>query len=242
VKLCAAQSSADTGNLERNVRKHEVLIDVAVSRQANLIFFPELSLTGYEPRLARTLATAADDVRLDVFQQFADTRDTIIGVGLPTRSVGGVLITMVLFRPRAERLSYSKQQLHADEATFFVQGDVQLIFSAGGHTFAPAICYESLQPNHAAGAARAGAEVYLASVAKPQRTVAKAYDHYARMAKRHSMAVLMANSVGPCDDFVSAGQSAAWDRSGELVASMNTESEGLVLFDTTTQQGSVVVV
>jgi predicted amidohydrolase len=242
MKLCAAQSSADIGNIESNVLKHKALIDVAVSRRADVIFFPELSLTGYVPRLAHRLATEVADVRLGVFQELADMRNIIIGVGLPTHAHGGVLITMVFFRPHAIRLSYSKQQLHADELPFFVQGDTQLIVSVGQHALAPAICYESLQPNHAAGAARDGADVYLASVAKPQRNVTKAYDHYARMAKQHSMAVLMANSIGPCDDFVGAGQSGAWNRSGELVANMDAESEGLVVFDTTTQEGSVIVV
>jgi predicted amidohydrolase len=242
MKLCAAQLLADIGNIESNVLKHEALIDVAVSRQADVVFFPELSLTGYVPRLAHRLATEVADLRLGVFQELADTKNIIIGVGLPTHAHGGVLVTMVLFRPHATPLSYSKQQLHADELPFFVQGDTQLSVSVGEHVLAPAICYESLQPNHAAGAARDGADVYLASVAKPQRNVTKAYDHYARMAKQHSMAVLMANLVGPCDDFVSAGQSGAWNRSGDLVANMDAESTGLVVFNTTTQEGSVVVV
>lgn len=56
------------------------------------------------------------------------------------------------------------------------------------------------------------------------------------------MAVLMANSVGPCDDFVSAGRTAIWNRSGELVASMDGEGEGLVMFDTSIQEGSVVLI
>lgn len=242
MKLCAAQLSVDIGNVEGNVLKHRALIDVAVSREADVIFFPELSLTGYAPRLAHRLATLAAHAHLDAFQRLADVRNIIIGVGLPTLAHGGVLITMVLFRPHAIRLSYSKQQLHADELPFFVQGDTQLIVSVGQHALAPAICYESLQPNHAAGAARDGADVYLASVAKPQRNVTKAYDHYARIAKQHSMAVLMANSIGRCDDFVSAGHSGAWNISGDLVANMDAESEGLVVFDTATQEGGVVVV
>ena len=243
MKLCAAQSSADPGNIERNVRKHEALIDAAASRQADLIFFPELSLTGYEPQMASTLATAPSDARLGVFQELADTKSIIIGVGLPTRARGGgVLITMVFFRPRETFLSYSKQQLHADELPFFVQGETQLIFSVGRNALAPAICYESLQPTHAAAAAREGADVYLASVAKSQRNVARAYDHYARIARRYSMAVLMANSTGACADFVGAGQSAAWNRAGELVASMDADSDGFIMFDTTTEEGSVVVV
>ena len=66
MKLCAAQLSADIGNIETNVLKHKALIDVAVSCQADVIFFPELSLTGYVPRLAHRLAAEVADVRLVV--------------------------------------------------------------------------------------------------------------------------------------------------------------------------------
>lgn len=242
MRLCAAQLLPETGNVRRNVLKHLALIDVAVSRHADLIFFPELSLTGYEPKLVRDLATDANDRRLDVFQACADAGSIVIAVGLPIRSTEGIRIAMVLFRPRGERLMYAKQQLHPDELPFFVKGDEQLILPIGGHTFAPAICYESLQPNHAGAAARSGADIYLASVAKPWRNVANAYEHYPQVARRHSMAVLMANSVGPCDDFVSAGRTAIWSRSGELVASMDGEGEGLVTFDTSIQEGSVVLI
>lgn len=242
VRLCAAQLLPETGNVGRNVLKHLALIDVAVSRQAGLIFFPELSLTGYEPKLAGDLATDAHDRRLDVFQVRADAGNIVIGVGLPTRSPEGIRITMVLFRPRGERLVYAKQQLHSDELPFFVKGDEQLILPIGGHAFAPAICYESLQPNHAGAAARNGADIYLASVAKPERNVTKAYEHYPQMARQHSMTVLMANAVGPCDDFVSAGHTAIWNSSGELVASMDDEGEGLIMFDTSIQAGSVVLI
>ncbi len=241
MRLCAAQLSAEAGDIERNVIKHVALIDLALSHQADLIFFPELSLTGYEPTLADKLATDARDGRLDVFQNLADGEDIVIGVGLPSRSQNGVRIAMVLFQPRTERVVYAKQHLHADELPFFVKGEEQLILQMSGHMLAPAICYESLQPNHADAAIRGGADIYLASVAKPQRNVTRAYEHYSQIAGHHSLNVLMANSVGPADNFISAGQSAIWNRSGQLVANMDAEAEGFVMLDVSTQEGSVVL-
>lgn len=242
MKLCAAQLSLEAGDVDRNVRKHLALVDVAVSYEADLIFFPELSLTGYEPKLAERLATDSDDRRLDVFQELADRQDIVIGIGFPERSPEGTRIAMAVFRPRGERLTYAKQQLHSDELPFFVGGGHQLVFAADGHAIAPAICYESLQSDHGREAARKGAEIYLASVAKPQRNVVKAYQHYPQIAREHSMAVLMANCVGASDDFVGAGQSGIWNSEGELVANMDDSAEGIVLFDTSTQKGAAVVV
>jgi predicted amidohydrolase len=241
MRLCAAQLATEAGNVERNVLKHVALIEAALSQRADLIFFPELSLTGYEPKLARELATTARDRRLHVFQELADRGNIVIGVGIPNRSQRGIQIAMILFRPKAERLVYAKQQLHSDELAFFVKGETQLILPIRGHTLAPAICYESLQPDHADSAAGRGADTYLASVAKPQRNVTKAYEHYPGIARQHSLIVLMANSVGPADDFIGAGQSAIWNRAGQLVANMDANAEGFVLFNASTQDGSVVL-
>jgi predicted amidohydrolase len=241
VKLCAAQLLPVAGEIERNVRKHVALINVAVSHRADLIYFPELSLTGYEPKLVQALATDADDPRLDDIQELSDRGNIAIGVGLPIPSPAGIRIAMLFFRPQRKRVTYAKQLLHSDELPFFVQGEKPLLLTMGGHAIAPAICHESLQLSHADTAARGGADIYLASVAKSQPNVARAYRHYPRIAKGYSMAVLMANSVGPADDFVSSGQSAAWNSSGRLMVNMSDQAEGFVMFDTATQDAIVVL-
>ena len=53
------------------------------------------------------------------------------------------------------------------------------------------------------------------------------------------MTVLMANSVGPSDNFVSAGQSAIWSNRGELVGQLDSQQEGIVMIDTETNQAMV---
>ena len=63
--------------------------------------------------------------------------------------------------------------------------------------------------------------------------------HYPVIARRHKMYVIMANSIGPSDDFVSVGQSAAWNNCGKLLEQIDSESEGMLLMDTLTGQTSV---
>ncbi|EAV1697402.1 hypothetical protein H8Q20_004914 [Salmonella enterica] len=48
-----------------------MLIESAVSAGVNLIFFPELSLTGYEPEMAKDLALA-DESSLSPLQVLSD--------------------------------------------------------------------------------------------------------------------------------------------------------------------------
>lgn len=232
MKLSAVQFVPVPGDIASNTRKHLDHIERAVSHGAHLVFFPELSLTGYEPRLAKSLAIEAADPRLDVFQRLSDLYDIRIGVGAPLSVGTHVQIGMLWFQPKAPRVAYAKQQLHSDELPFFVPGSKQLVVNAHKHKLAPAICYESLQPSHARNAASMGADVYLASVAKPAGAMARAMPHYSAIARKHDMYVIMADCVGPSDNFVSVGQSAVWSRNGEMLAQMDSESEGMVIVDT----------
>ncbi len=176
----------------------------------------------------------SDDPRLDLFQSFADERGLTIAVGLPLKGESGVEIGQVWFQPGSPRQTYSKMLLHADELPHFQSGTRQVLLRQSGHVLAPAICYESLQPAHAEAAARSGADVYLASVAKSAGGVERASVHYPAIARQHGMAVLMANAVGACDNFVAAGRSAIWSPRGELVAQLGEEAQGVLVFDSKT--------
>jgi predicted amidohydrolase len=238
MKISIAQTQSIKGDISANVIRHVKLVELACSLKAASIFFPELSLTGYEPTLANALATNQDDPRLAPFQKISDTHNITIGVGLPIKTRTGVQIGMVVFQPHAPRLTYAKQHLHADEFPYFEKGDQQIILNIHDRKIAPAICYESFQPAHAEKAVALGADVYLASVAKSANGVSQAMKHFPEMAKKYSILVLMCNSVGHCDNFVCAGQSAVWNQRGHLIAQLNDQQEGVILFDTETEVAS----
>lgn len=227
--LAAAQIRSLPGDVETNVAAHLHWIDLAAESGAGLVLFPELSLTGYEPRLAYGLKMEADDARLDVFQDAADRHEMVIAVGAPLLQGKGVGIGMVIFQPEKPRMPYVKQRLHNDELPFFTAGSTDVLFRLEGRAFAPAICYESLKASHAGSASRRGATVYLASVAKSATGVAKTETHYPSIARRFGLTVLMANAVGPCDDFEAAGASAAWNASGMMAGPMPADGEGLLV-------------
>lgn len=231
MKIAAVQLKPRAGEVAANTERHLMFIELAASQGAQLILFPELSLTGYEPKLAAALAMTPDAPSLDPLQACCDRLDVLIGVGAPLRVGAQVRIGMVWIRPKRSRLSYTKQLLHADELPYFSGGDDQLVLELGGRKLAPAICYESLQPGHAAWAAKLGAGVYLASVAKPAHAMVKAMRHYPVVASQHQMFVIMSNCVGPCDDFISVGGAAAWGPSGQALGQLDGESEGVLVVD-----------
>ena len=232
MKICIAQIKPIKGNVSANIEAHKRFIEFALTLNAEAIFFPELSLTGYEPTLAKKLATNQNDNRLDIFQQICDNNQIIIGLGLPTATESHIRISMIIFEPNKPRQTYSKQQLHSDEFPYFENGVGQVIIETNNKNIAPAICYESLQLTHIENAIKLGADVYLASVAKPINGIEKAYDYYPRVAKQYSIPVLMANCVGFCDNFLSVGKSAVWTKEGALVGQLDDKSEGILIFDT----------
>lgn len=236
MKISVAQTRPFAGDIQKNVDTHLNMIDLAATQGAACIIFPELSLTGYEPTLASALATTPADPIFDSFQKISDVRSISIGVGMPIRSDAGILISMILFQPGQVRQAYAKQYLHEDEYPYFVCGTNPLLFTIDHYKIAPAICYESLVPEHSEKAFQAGADIYIASVAKSAKGIAKAYAHFPAVARQFSMTVLMANCVGRCDDFESVGNTAVWNNQGALVGQLNDTTEGILIIDTDTQE------
>ena len=236
MNICIAQTIPIKGNVSANIEAHIRFIKLALTSNSEAIFFPELSLTGYEPELAKKLATNQHDNRLDIFQEISDKNNIVIGLGLPTVTESKIRISMIIFEPNKPRQTYSKQQLHSDEFPYFENGVGQVIIKTNDKNIAPAICYESLQPTHIENAIKLGADIYLASVAKPANGVEKAYDYYPNVAKQYAMPVLMANCVGFCDNFLSVGKSAIWTKEGKLVGQLDDNTEGILIFDTETEE------
>ena len=236
MKISVAQTRPIKGDISKNIDSHKKLIQLAISHKTDAIFFPELSLTGYEPELARDLATNQDDIRFDDFQTISDTNKITIGLGIPTKTNSGIEISMIIFQPNRPRQTYSKQQLHSDEFPYFVNGEKQIILTVENKNIAPAICYESLQTDHSDNASKLGAEIYLTSVAKSQNGIDKAMTHYPAVAKKLSIPVLMSNCVGYCDNFESVGKSSVWTKQGNLVGQLDNRLEGIIIFDTETEK------
>lgn len=231
MRIALAQIHPYQGDISANIHKHLQFIEQAITAQAQAIFFPELSLSAYEPNLAQKLALNLDDERLQVFQTISNQKNIMVGVGAPIQATAGVQIGMIIFQPQRPTQLYAKQLLHEDEFPFFVPGHQQIMLEVEGNALAPAICYESLQIEHAQQAHSLGAKIYLASVAKSQKGLDKAAQHYPFIATEYQLPVLMVNSVGFCDNFMSAGQSAIWDKAGKLQAQLDEKSEALLFFD-----------
>lgn len=242
MKIAVAQIRPIKGDIPSNIEKHQQLIRLAISHKVDALFFPELSITSYEPKLAQALASHQSDKAFDSFQEISYNNNITIGVGMPKKTSAGIKISMFIFQPNQPRKAYSKQQLHSDELSYFIKGEKQIIITIDDIRIAPAICYESLLLSHFESAVQLGAEIYVASVAKSQNGINKAMTHYSAMAKKCSMSVFMSNCVGFCDNFESVGQSAVWTKQGNLAGQLNSTDEGILIFDTKTEEVFIQII
>jgi len=236
MKICIAQTKSEKGNIQRNIENHLEYIERAIKLKADLIIFPELSITNYEPDLAKELATEIESSVFNPFQEISNANEITIGIGMPTNAIDGVNISMLIFQPNKERTIYSKQMLHSDELPYFVCGKNQTFLTINGVKIAIGICYETLQREHFLNANNQGAEIYIASVAKPKAGIEKAHKYFPQIAIEFNTPILMSNCVGHCDNFMSVGQSAVWNKIGELMEQLDANNQGLLIYDTKTEQ------
>ena len=232
MRICIAQAKSEKGKIQANIENHLKLINRAIKFNSDLIIFPELSITNYEPELAYELATDLEDNIFNPFQDLADKNQIAIGIGMPTKSIDGINISMLIFQPNKSRTIYSKCLLHSDELPYFVSSNKQPFLKIKGKKIALGICYETLQREHFVKAKENDADIYIASVSKPERGTSKAYLHFSSIAKEFKTPILMSNSVGYCDNFLSNGLSSVWNCKGELIGQLDKENQELLIYDT----------
>jgi predicted amidohydrolase len=236
MRIGVAQTRPFKGDVRANIARHKQFIELAVENGADGVFFPELSLTGYEPALASELAVRSLEITVSELQTISDAKRITIGAGLPISSGGGVCISLAVLQPDIPTRIYSKHYLHPDEEPFFVPGRNIASIMIGETTVAPAICYEISIQEHAERASTEGAAIYVASVAKFVSGIDKALQRLAEIAGSYSMTVLMANCVGVCDGCDCAGRTSIWNNQGKLLRQLSQLDEGILIFDTSSEQ------
>ena len=236
MRVAIAQIEAIKGNIEKNIENHLKWIKQAIQNTADMVVFPELSLTGYEPDLAESLATNQDDTRLDEMQSLSDKNEITIGVGLPTRKDRNVFVSMIIFQPHKERLTYSKQYLYPPEKSIFTAGKNPLVLNFKTEVVSPAICYETSNKAHCEYASQNNATIYIASVLSSIGGIDAELKKLSGIAKNKNMVTFMANYVGKSGGYECAGKSSVWDTTGKLIGQLETGTEGILIYDTETKE------
>ena len=230
MNVVLAQIRSEPGRLAANVDRHVAAVEALAPGPGDLVAFPELSLTNYDPAAAAA-AVDPDDGRLAPLQRAADGTGALVAVGVPLRSAERPHIAALVFRAGRRPIAVGKGHLHPDEHAGFSPSGGGAVVLGLGRRVGLAICYEVSVAGHAAALARAGAEVYLATVAKTPGGVAAARARLAETARRHGLPALLVNSVGTCEGERAGGGSFALDAGGRLLAALGGSDEGALVYD-----------
>ncbi|MBF7143053.1 MULTISPECIES: carbon-nitrogen hydrolase family protein [Pseudomonas] len=231
ISVCAAQYCAVAGNIEANIARHEHFMRQAAQHQVAFLLFPELSLTGYEPSLAAQLALPPGAPCLQPLRVLARQLRMTTAVGLPVRLAGQstVMVGALVLGADGSQALYTKQHLHEGEDAVFSPGTGGALVEVSGEPLALSVCADFTHASHAQAAARAGADIYAASVLISEAGYAKDSALLQGYAAAHPFGVLMANHGGPSGGWACAGRSAFWAPGGRLVMSAAGTGDCLVI-------------
>ena len=227
--LAAGQTIPILGDVSRNVADHVDMAEAAGREGAEIVVFPELSLTGYALASLEQLAMAPSDARLAPLAESASRAGLTIVAGTPVRMAGATHIGAVVFMPDGERRVYTKRHLGTGEERFLSAGSQDPLVPLGAHQGSVCVCADANVREHPAAAASRGSDTYLVSsliVAKEhgkKTTILRGY------ATAFRMTVVFANYGGPAGDLVGAGRSAVWSDQGHQVVEAPTQGACLVL-------------
>jgi predicted amidohydrolase len=230
--LAAAQTKPKRGDIDVNLLDHYRLVKLAAANGAQLIVFPELSITGYEREDADQLAFNENDTRLDHLKKLANENNITIIAGAPIHIQSNLFLGEFCIAPNNSVSIYTKQFLHAGEEVYYQPSfDYNPILEIENERISCAICADIDHPKHAENASKNNSSTYIASIFFSPNGIPQAHQSLQSYATQYQMNVLMANFGGDSYGSPSGGRSAFWNNKGELITQMKDSGSGLLLVE-----------
>ena len=236
MKISVAQTRPVKGDITHNLDTHYRLIELGLAQDVDVIIFPELSVTGYEPELAASLAAHENDDMFDHLQDLSDKFGITIGVGMPKKLTEGISIGTVVIQPQQVRHIYCKKYLHDSEMPSFTSSENFTGLIGPQKDIALGICYEMSVDEHFNKISASGATYYMNSSVKDHESLGRTYKRLSEVSKRHGIITMVSNCVGMTGDYDCPGGSAIWDTEGTLLSKLNETHEGILIYDTASGQ------
>ncbi|MCB9991239.1 MAG: NAD+ synthase [Rhodospirillales bacterium] len=219
LKIVSAQINTSVNNFQRNYQKIQDAYLMARAQGADLVVFPELTITGYplEDSVRQPDILEQSQAVLAKLKEMTKQGDPAILVGLPQRMEGGRLFnTAVLLHKGVEKGMVRKIALPNydvfDEKRNYQAGGETAPLSFKGHKLGVLICEDIWTPDVAAQLKRQDAEVLIAMNASPfqmGKLDTRLHDVVGKRVQETGLATLYVNQVGGQDEVVFDGASFA---------------------------------
>jgi len=172
-RVAVAQIAPTLGDLEKNLALHEKVAREAIAQSANLLIFPELSLTGYFLKdQVPSVALRSGAESLHLFRELSQRIAIIVGLVEET-SAHRFYNASAYFEGGEIRHTHRKVYLPTygifDEARYLAAGDRIRAFDTALGRMAILICEDLWHPAAPAMAAWDGAEILICPSASPGR-------------------------------------------------------------------------
>ena len=221
MKIALAQLNTRVGAIDQNTdRLIETSKRARDEQGADLILFPELTLSGYPPEdllLHKGLRRRVGDAAARVL---AEVRGITVCFGMPEYVDRAIYNSAVVARDGKVLATHRKWILPNyavfDEKRYFESGTEPSVFDCKGLRFGLVICEDAWYPAPAAAAAAAGAQALLVINGSPFHTRQRAArrDIVRARALETGLPVIYLNMVGGQDELVFDGGSFALHRDG----------------------------
>ncbi|MBO1924355.1 NAD+ synthase [Thiomicrorhabdus sp. 6S3-12] len=249
VKLFMAQINPVVGDVRGNVAMITDQLEQARSLGADLVVFPEMTITGYPPEdllLREGLYPQVEEALMQVAQSALDIACV---VGYPMVDELGERFNMAAFIADGQiQASYIKQNLPNysvfDEQRYFQSGNQACVVEFKGIKFGILICEDIWKISPAAQAKQAGAEILLTLNASPfsQEKHQDRIETLSHRVNETGLPIVYVNQVGGQDELVFDGGSFVMSADGDVCVQSAEFSSQLTEVTLLKQNGSTVVV
>lgn len=230
--LASAQTNPDQKDIFTNLNDHYHLIRIAADNGAQIIVFPEMSITGYVREEAKELSFQQTDSRLDLLQQFASDYQITIVAGAPLNNGPRLFISSLIFSPEGSTSVYTKQYLHPGEELFFRSSMIyNPVIEIENEKISLAICADIDNPLHAECAFQKNSSFYMPSIFFSKNGIPEAHKILGEYSKKYSLNILMSNFCGKSWNTIAGGRSAFWNSEGVLVSALDEFNPGLLIVE-----------
>jgi NAD+ synthase (glutamine-hydrolysing) len=222
LRIALAQLNFTVGDIEGNLQKHiEAALHARDQLKADIIVFPELSLTGYPPEDLLFRKNFIDSV-YQALDQFAEKTSGIYGlIGHPLIHTHGLQNACSLFYNGTLMGRYAKQCLPNygvfDEKRYFIPGNSHCVVSVHGVPVGLVVCEDLWSPAPARQAVAHGARLILSPNASPFE--ADKHERRAailiKRAEENHVPIVYVNHVSGQDELVFDGDSMIIDEHGK---------------------------
>ena len=170
LKIAAVCMRSETGDIPRNLERIASFVEAAARRGADMICFPELSITGYrltpskEDFAGRTVGRS-----LEALSRMSRNAGMVVMAGLmEPGNRGKPYITQVVAFPEGPPGRYRKTHLSPVEKEVFSAGDDIGAFGHGKTLFGVELCYEAHFPEISTLLSLKGSEIIFLPHASPR--------------------------------------------------------------------------